>query len=221
MRWLAKAAKVVSLDDILKGPNGLGLEVAMTFDDGYACLLDVVYPILREVGMMATVYVNTAMIGRGRRLISRTDWGYYPEEHFLSWEELDQLAKAGWSVGSHGVDHVDLTRVSGEEVSRQTTQSKSAIERFLGVSCVHFAYAWGQHNDAVRQRVSKAGYMFAASSIHAPIARPFNALAFPRLNVTTEYSLQDFKDIVIGLWDYVGEVQQMKAKLRSVLKRNV
>jgi hypothetical protein len=96
--------------------------------------------------MVASVYVNTGMIGDRRRLMSRADWGHDPEEYFLSWGDLDQIAKAGWGVGSHGVDHVDLTWVPGEKVSRQTTQSKSTIERILGVSCVHFASGVKQRN---------------------------------------------------------------------------
>lgn len=212
MQWLSRNAKIVSLSELLINQSkNTEVEVAITFDDGYSCLHDVVFPILKEENATATVYINTGWIGDTdqMRKNSRADLGHYPNEKFLTWDEVKTLEEHGWEIGSHGVNHIDLTQQTSEILFRELINSKKEIEHNLQKKCLHFAYTWANHSSKVRKAVLSAGYQYAVAGIHASIKNQ-NCMALPRLNVDKDYSLQDFKNIIDGKWDFIGIIQTLK-----------
>jgi peptidoglycan/xylan/chitin deacetylase (PgdA/CDA1 family) len=73
MRWLRRHARVVPLGDMLASmragePSGRELEVALTFDDGLANQFLLAYPVLRELGLSATIFACPQLIDEGRWL---------------------------------------------------------------------------------------------------------------------------------------------------------
>jgi len=111
MAWLAKNAEVVSLDSLLSLEREAypGLRVAITFDDGYRSVHDAAAPVLAKHKFPATVYINSGHIHDTRHEHSDTLQGHYPDETFMTWSEVNHLQGQGWSIGSHGVEHLDLT----------------------------------------------------------------------------------------------------------------
>ena len=213
MEWLSKATRLMSLEQLLSQDLKDPLQVAITFDDGYASLHDVALPILKDVGAVATVFPNTGIIAGGARNSSNSALGYYPNEFFLSWRDLEGLAKEGWSVGSHGVGHLDLTAACEETARRELTASKKTIENVISVPCTLFAYTWGKHTPCLRRLVAEVGYQYAFSGRHEPLQADGDPLAVPRINISNEYTMSDFKAVVSGDWDYLGWIQRMKAGL--------
>jgi peptidoglycan/xylan/chitin deacetylase (PgdA/CDA1 family) len=69
LRYLARHFKVVSLgtmlDRIMNGSYPLADEIVLTFDDGLRNNLTVVYPILRELQLPATMFVCPALVESG------------------------------------------------------------------------------------------------------------------------------------------------------------
>lgn len=189
------------------------LQVTITFDDGYASLHDQVAPILAEYGATAMVYLNTGWIGDTTRKASDAALGHYPNEHFLTWREVEALAKAGWTFGSHGVEHLDLTRQDAAVVAQQLCDSKREIESRLGQPCQHFAYTWGRFTPSLQHAVKDAGYMSAVSGLHGPVLTASDQYALPRIDVRAEYELRDFVDVVTGHWDYLGLKQRLARRL--------
>ena len=211
MQWLAQVARVVPLDTLLGTKTGQGLDVALTFDDGYSSVHDCALPLLAPLGLPATVYLNTGWVGVDEARPSQSELGHYPGETFMRWSDAGALVKAGWTVGSHGVDHVDLTDAPAATCRLQLLQSREAITRRLQVDCQHFAYTWGRSTPQLRSQVSQCGYRYAAGGLHGPVRANFDPMALPRINVSRDYSLDDFKAIVRGDWDYLGWVQRAKA----------
>jgi peptidoglycan/xylan/chitin deacetylase (PgdA/CDA1 family) len=211
--WLVEHASIVPLDVLLKATSADGLQVAITFDDGYASLHDSVAPILKEHGVTATVYLNTGRVGESARKASDASLGHYPNEHFLTWSEVEALAKAGWTIGSHGVEHLDLTRAQIPEVEGELRESKQEIQSRLGGPCKHFAYTWGRFTPALQGMVRSAGYASAVSGLHGPVTSASDRFALPRIDVRAEYELRDFIDVVTGRWDYLGFKQRLARKL--------
>jgi len=183
--------------------------VVISFDDGYASVHDHAAPILAEHGATATVYLNTGWIGDIVRRPSDVNLGHYPQEFFMNWREAEALAKAGWTIGSHGVDHLDLTQQEPTFAERELTDSKHTIQSHLGIPCEHFAYTWGRFTPALVGMVRRAGYRSAVSGLHGGVSHLSDRFALPRIDIRAEYEIQDFANAVTGRWDFLGFKQRL------------
>jgi peptidoglycan/xylan/chitin deacetylase (PgdA/CDA1 family) len=216
MAWLADHAEVVHLETLLQQETyqtqpgaKRKLRIALTFDDGYRTVHDVAAPILMQYGFPATVYVNSAHIGEHEHQPSNSSLGHYPDESFMIWREVIDLHSWGWTIGSHGVEHLDLTRQSPQVVSVQLSESKRVIARAVGQECRHFSYTWGHYNPIVRSAVAAEGYLSAVAGLHGALTSNSDILALPRLDIRADYELSDFIDVVTGCWDFLGLKQRM------------
>ena len=208
--WLSERSTIVPLAVALHTkPKDVETQVVITFDDGYASLHDCAAPILAEYGATATVYLNTGCIGDLERMPSDAALGHYPQQHFMNWREAQALAMAGWTIGSHGVGHLDLTQQGAASVERELTESKTKIQSRLGIPCEHFAYTWGRFTPELAVRVRQAAYLSSASCLHSPVLAESDRFALPRIDVRAEYEMQDFVAVVSGRWDYLGYKQRL------------
>ncbi len=218
MAWLRGNARVITLSELLDTPNPGELRVVLSFDDGYCSLHDAVHPILTAQGFPAIAYLNSGLLGENQHLPSRPELGHYPNEHFLTWCEAAHLAGHGWTIGGHGVDHVDLTQTLAEETLRQLVDCGAQIEAKLGISCRHFAYTWGYSTPRVRAAVGAAGFHSAVGALHGPVTSSSDRYALPRVDIRADYELRDFIAVVTGRWDYLGLAQRLTGRLRKTMK---
>jgi peptidoglycan/xylan/chitin deacetylase (PgdA/CDA1 family) len=153
MTWLARhgfhAITPQQLYDALERKQPLpSRPVLITFDDGYRDVLFNAEPVLHRLGMPATAFVITGRISG-------------PDPSFFTWQQLRDLERDGFTVGSHTVDHAKLTDLSAARVIAELKQSRSALEQNLGHAVPWFAYPYGATNDAVTAQVGRAGYRLA------------------------------------------------------------
>lgn len=216
MEWLAGHADVLSLDDLLAGAGSKPIRVSIGFDDGYASVVDQAEPILSALTLPATVYLNTGWIGESSRRASDPTLGHYPGEYFMSWEDAQKLEQRGWTIGSHGVEHLDLTVEGAANIVTELCDSKHMIDTRLSVVCKHFAYTWGRFNIQVQRAARTAGYHTAASAIHGPVDINSDLFALPRIDIRKTYSIDDFKAIIRGDWDYLGKMQRIRRSVKYI-----
>jgi len=215
MRWLSSAAEIMPLADMLAGGGTRPLQAAITFDDGYASLHSVALPVLQGIGATATAFLNTGWIGTEARRASDPARGHYPQEQFLLWREVAELAAAGWAIASHGADHLDLTIQPDDIVRQQLRASRAHIETVLGACAPVFSYTWGRHTPRLRRLVAEAGHTHGLAAVHGALGRKSDRMALPRINIAADYSLDDFKAVVRGDWDYLGWLQS--ARMTAVM----
>lgn len=215
MYWVAHTCKVQSLSRILQSEPVLNTQIAITFDDGYHSLYEVVLPVFKELEFTATVYLNTGWISvnESDRKLSDADLGHYKNESFLTWGEVNELRANGWEIGSHGVNHLEHGMLGKDQMQSELRESKEAIEQECQIECKYFAYTWGRHTEKLRQAVSDAKYESAVAAHHAPLSSKDNLYALPRINIDRNYSLEDFINIINGKWDFMRLIHKIKSIL--------
>jgi peptidoglycan/xylan/chitin deacetylase (PgdA/CDA1 family) len=162
-----------------------GKVVAVTFDDAHRSVFEHAWPVLRELGWPATVFVPTehATLQTPMGWAGNEEWVGGPWEHELAcmtWEELCQLADAGWEVGSHTRTHPRLTRISPEELHVELEESRAEVERRVGRLCDTVAYPYGDVDDVVAAAASAAGYR-AGAGAPAGLEEPVRPMRWPRV----------------------------------------
>ena len=140
--------------------GGPGKQVFLTFDDGYAQIFSLVFPRLSRQNIPAHIFLVTDYAG----LLSSWDLSLgRPRSRHLDWPEVKEMADGGFTFGSHGASHRDLTRLSDEASLAELRRSKSTIEDRLDRPVQSFAYPFGRYNTRLSRLVRAAGYEAAFS----------------------------------------------------------
>lgn len=137
--------------------------VAVTFDDGMRSVLDRAAPVLRALGLPATVFVPTDLVGGDGPMswpgVERWVAGPYVRELVpLGWDELRQLRDEGWEIASHTRTHARLIRLDDAELREELEGSRSRLEEELGEPCRTLAYPYGEADERVIEAARAAGY---------------------------------------------------------------
>jgi peptidoglycan/xylan/chitin deacetylase (PgdA/CDA1 family) len=164
---IARGYRGVTFEQALATPPP-GKVVAITFDDAHRSVFEIAFPLLRELGMVATVFTPTDYIGTGKP----TGWegfevdarGPHARELVcMDWEQIAELADAGWEVGSHTCSHPHLTRLPDASLRDELVRSRALLERRLDRPCRTLAYPYSDVDGRVVEATSAAGYAFACT----------------------------------------------------------
>jgi peptidoglycan/xylan/chitin deacetylase (PgdA/CDA1 family) len=132
--------------------------VRASFDDAFRSAASV-FPALMESGIPITIFVCSGYARAGAPLTIPELEGDDPAElATMTWDELRGHVGRGIDIGSHGMRHAHLARLTDEELRRELLDSKHEIEDELGLDCPHLAYPYGEHDERVRAAARAAGY---------------------------------------------------------------
>ena len=141
--------------------------MAVTFDDAFRSVITTGLPILRDLGVPGTLFVPTAHVGgTPMRWVGIDKWTGTPHERDLvgcTWDEIAELADAGWEIGSHGRSHRPLTTLSDHEVHSELADSKAECEDRLGRPCRSLAYPYGDCDERIARTARQVGYVAAGT----------------------------------------------------------
>jgi len=133
-------------------------QVRATFDDAFRNAATV-FPALEQLGVPIQIFVCTGHAKSGAPLTIPEFEGDDPEQlATMTWDDLRAHAARGVKIGSHGVSHAHLTRLTDDEVRRELRDSQQAVEDELARPCPEFAYPYGEYDERVRGLVRAAGY---------------------------------------------------------------
>lgn len=150
VRWLARRGYqgIRPADWLRWRQEGKGLPdkpVLLTFDDGYADLVEYALPILKRYGFGAAVYIVTGQLGGTNAWDEVRGSGTH---RLMTAEQIRYWATQGIEFGAHSRTHADLTTLSVKELSEEVVGSGKDLESILGSRVVSFAYPYGFHNQA-------------------------------------------------------------------------
>ena len=159
--------------------------LVLTFDDGYRAFIQYAYPILKELGFTATLFVYTDYIGAGVTA--------------LSWADLKKLAAEGFDIEAHSKSHGNMRRAATESadeyakrLAAELNVPKDLFSKNLGYLPQSLAYPYGSQDDVVVQRTKERGYVAAFTVRRQGNLSFVEPLRIHRSQIYSEMSLDDF-----------------------------
>jgi peptidoglycan/xylan/chitin deacetylase (PgdA/CDA1 family) len=86
--------------------------------------------------------------------------GFHNTPLSLTWPMIEEMHRAGVTIGSHTCSHISLPAESIDTVIEELTDSKRVIEEHIGEPVVHFAYPGGQFTPRDVETLERVGYRF-------------------------------------------------------------
>ena len=153
----------------------------ITVDDAYRSFLTNAWPLLKQYGYRATLFVSTDTVGEG---------------DYLGWQELESLRKEGVEIGNHSASHAylldRLIHESDADWSKRITEdlrrSQRAFETHLGLAPRLFAYPYGEFAPELTALVKSEGFQAAFGQQSGVVADSSDLFRLPRFPAGGNYA---------------------------------
>ena len=132
--------------------NGKTWVYSITYDEGCADLMKYALPVHRKYGVPGHVALVASQIGVPRNVPGSS----YDGMMILSKEQLGQLAKEGWGVSCHGMNHIGINE---ENVAEELFASRTTLEAAIDMPVTMFCLPGDNgHFPIVHKYAKEAGY---------------------------------------------------------------
>jgi peptidoglycan/xylan/chitin deacetylase (PgdA/CDA1 family) len=181
---VAKGYTTISMAQLENYFDGLGQlpakPVVITFDDGFSDQ-SAALSLLLQKNMKATFYIVVGgeksgwCVGAMRRPQNCGD-------SYLDWAQIREMTKSGLiEIGAHTINHANLAGLSPADQTREIVDSKTIIEKELGVKITTFAYPYGRYSQATIDIALKAGFKSAVTTVSGLSQSSANRLTLTRV----------------------------------------
>ena len=183
--------------------------VVLTFDDGYEDNYRVMFPILKEFGAKAVIFLLSES--------KYNEWDvnnpHNPEKRFdlMSEEQVKEMAAYRVEFRAHTKTHPYLSSLPIEEAREQIVQCKQKLEQTYGQQFITFAYPYGDLNDEVKSEVRKAGFTFAVSTDSGEINVDSDLFQIRRIGIFPRNSMLTFRRKISGYYNFIKMRREEKA----------
>ena len=152
-----KGYETVTFEDLLTRPAP-SRPILLTFDDGYEDNYLHLFPLLKEHGLKAVIYLL------GDRSIPSNVWDAdkgAAKAPLMNRDQILEMARSGLvEFGAHSMTHSNLAKLEGTAMEREVGECKKSLEGLLGKPVISFAYPFGFFNETVKKAVARSGYLF-------------------------------------------------------------
>jgi len=166
----------------------LANSVCVTFDDGYEDVYTNAYPVLKSLGIKATVFLITNEIG-----------GSYTNSEgrtfqLLRREQIEEMhASELVEFMPHGHTHRKLHGLAPHEQEKEITLSRDAVRNLAGSVPRVFAYPRGRTTPAIAELLKQLGFGLALGVIPGLVRRTSDLYNLPRNAVDAHVGFREFK----------------------------
>ncbi len=154
--------------------------VVVSFDDGYRTFYSYTYPIIKKHGIKSVNYIIYNFVGRQNNM-----------DAYM----IEQLVKDGLvEIGSHTLNHPDITSISEEQLKSEIIESKNLLEKRFNTKVTSFCYPYGFYNEKAFPFVRDAGYLTAVTTKEGSLVSENNLFEIKRIRpgILTGQNLIDY-----------------------------
>lgn len=155
--------------------------VVLTFDDGYKNNYLYAYPILKEYGFKATIFMITSKIG---------------EYLYLTENDIKELDKNGIGIECHTVNHLQLGQLPYDRQLYELSKSKMDLEKVLGRELKYVSYPYGDFNEDTMVIVNDLKYKMGMGTFSAKAKKSNGFYAQSRIAVSGSVDIEQFKGLL-------------------------
>lgn len=156
--------------------------VVITFDDGYEDNYTNAYPVLKEYGLHATIFVIANTVDKNNS--------------YLTSSQLKEMQQNGIDIESHTANHDDLSLLSYEKQVRTLSVSKQFLESLLGKKVRYVALPCGKYNSYTEKAATDAGYVMAFLTAPGKAQTKQGLFKLHRVRVSSTTTLLGFKYLI-------------------------
>ncbi|MEN6318256.1 MAG: polysaccharide deacetylase family protein [Syntrophaceae bacterium] len=213
IRFVGERYGFISPDNYSQYSHKKEIRYIVSFDDGFASELEVTREILEPLGIKALFFVCPGFVGLNekeaagfmRGPMRRIDVAKMSSEfHPLSWSDLTMLLNKGHVIGSHSMNHANLSGIqSEEELAIEILSSGDELEKKLGRVIDWFSYPFGgiKSINSKSLRMIAKRYKYCCSGLRGTNNGATNRLCLTRENIDFNENLADLKQIADGGFD--------------------
>ncbi|PKO23602.1 MAG: hypothetical protein CVU38_03180 [Chloroflexi bacterium HGW-Chloroflexi-1] len=188
LRYLSDAGyHVITLDDLLYAlTQGRALPdkpIILTFDDGYEDNYLNAFPLLQKYGMVGEFFIMTDVVN------AKTA-GY------MTWAQIEEMARVGQRFGSHSRDHPDLWGKSVDYLVWQALGGMEAIQEHLGYHPRWISYPSGSYDAQVIAVYKSANYWGGLTTHQGATHTPGDIFELTRVRVRGSHTAQDLATLL-------------------------
>lgn len=183
MRWMHRLGyRGLSMCDLMPYLRGekAGRVFGITFDDGFRNVFEHALPVLKEAGFTATNYFVANQLGGSNVWDAENEM---PFSALMSLSEMRQWAQAGQEVGSHGLDHLHLPRLSREQAQNQMSDSRLMLGSLVDQEVTAYCYPYGDFKSEHVQMAKVAGYANATTTERGLVNMSDDLFALHRVGI--------------------------------------
>lgn len=199
MAYVAEHCRPVEWGGLVNEDGG-GIQVLVTFDDGYRDFFTRALPVLERRNIPVVLFAATELVFN-QRLIEDTD--ETDEEVFPTADDLEKAKRSSVvSVGNHTATHRFFSGLSLEECDDELARSQAAIQNRLGLRPRVFAYPRGRKQDLRDDAAAvfkKHGIQAAFTMIPGLVDKDAQAYTIPRIGMSHVNNTVLFKVKLLGM----------------------
>ncbi len=226
LEHLRRRTNVISIDDYFSGTvSNTKTNVVISFDDSYSNWRTIAAPALQRLSLPAIFFVSSGLVmpvnTDPATLVDLGCGQVRRASDCLTERDLKELAQAGFAIGGHTANHINLgADVDESKLAGEIAADRERLQSMTGKEVRYFAYPFGVYRNPRVDLVALlkgAGYWGAVTTVSGLNSAAANAYLLHRELTGLPMSLPVFAARVEGAYDGVNH---LKRRFRKLVGRN-